>query len=149
MRPIKIKKVHKTAPTPEYQSEGASGFDLNAYIKRTIWLDPRDSELIPTGLIFEIPTGYELQIRTRSGLAINEGVVVLNSPGTIDSDYRGEVKVILMNLGPNRIQISPYDRIAQAVLTKVERADFQILGEEDYLELSARGSQGFGSTGKQ
>ena len=144
---VQVKKVSLRVLTPEYKSEGASGFDLHAFIDITMWLDPRDTALIPTGLSFAIPEGYELQIRTRSGLALNEGVIVLNSPGTVDSDYRGDVKVILMNLGPNKIKISPNDRIAQGVLTTVERANLRILDNNTELQETVRGDRGFGSTG--
>jgi dUTP pyrophosphatase len=143
---VPVKRVSSDVQMPEYQSEGASGFDLHAYMENSVFIEPRSINIIPTGLHFSIPSGYELQVRSRSGLAANQGVMVLNSPGTVDSDYRGEVKVILINLGNERVKITPGDRVAQGVVTSVEQVILQDIEKE--LKASARGSKGFGSTGK-
>jgi dUTP pyrophosphatase len=133
-------------PLPAYQSAHAAGFDLLAAVPEAgaVTLDPSDRVLVPTGLVFELPEGYEAQIRPRSGLALKHGVTVLNSPGTIDADYRGEVKVLLINLGNERFLIQRGDRIAQAVITPVTHVD---IIEADALETTERGAGGFGSTG--
>jgi dUTP pyrophosphatase len=133
-------------PLPAYQSAHAAGFDLVAAVPEDggLVLDPSDRVLVPTGLVFELPQGYEAQIRPRSGLALKHGVTVLNSPGTIDSDYRGEVKVILINLGSERFLIQRGDRIAQAVIAPVTHVD---IAAADALDPTARGDGGFGSTG--
>ena len=133
-------------PLPEYQSEGAAGFDLMAAIPDdcSVIIEPHARELVPTGIALEIPDGFEAQVRSRSGLAIRHGVCVLNSPGTIDSDYRGEVGVILINLGSEPFRIDRGLRIAQLVVAPVARVKF--LGVES-LAQSTRGSGGFGSTG--
>ena len=140
---VKIKRENTEVDIPNYESQGASGFDFHAYLDKSVWLEPRDLRVIPTGLSFEIPSGFEMQVRTRSGLAANDGIVVLNSPGTVDSDYRGEVKIILMNLGSHRFKVSPGDRIAQGVICVVQQVRF----EEEELSITSRGSSGFGSTG--
>jgi dUTP pyrophosphatase len=133
-------------PLPAYQSAHAAGFDLIAAVPEdsAVTLDPSDRVLVPTGLIFELPEGYEAQVRPRSGLALKHGVTVLNSPGTIDADYRGEVKVLLINLGSERFLIERGDRIAQAVIAPVTHVD---IVEADALETTERGAGGFGSTG--
>jgi dUTP pyrophosphatase len=133
-------------PLPSYQSEGAAGFDLLAAIAphSQLVLEPRARDLVPTGLIIELPAGFEAQVRPRSGLALNHGVTVLNAPGTIDSDYRGEVKVLLVNLGSEPFVIERGMRIAQLVIAPVTRVDLQ---EERSLAESPRGAGGFGSTG--
>jgi dUTP pyrophosphatase len=133
-------------PRPEYQTPGASGFDLRAAIPEDepVHLYPGDGALIPTGLAISVPAGYELQIRPRSGLAYQYGVIVLNSPGTIDSDYRGEIKVLLANLGNDAVAIEAGQRIAQAVLCPVLSAKFV---EVESLDDTERGAGGFGSTG--
>jgi len=140
--------VHCTATKedliPKYQSEYASGADLRAYISQPVSISPLQRCLIPTGLAFQIPEGYEAQVRPRSGLAYKAGLTVLNSPGTIDSDYRGEVQIILINLGNEAITIQPGERIAQIVFTPVVHAQFL---HTDSLAGSDRGEQGFGSTG--
>ena len=140
---VKIKREDIEVKIPEYESSGASGFDLHAYLDKSIWLEPRDLLVIPTGLFFEVPSCFEMQGRSRSGLAANHGIMVLNSPGTVDSDYRGEVKVILMNLGSHRFKVSPGDRIAQGVISSVQQVKF----EEEDLSITTRGNSGFGSTG--
>ena len=142
---LKVKILpHFKGNLPKYETEGASGFDIKARLSEEIELAPKERTLIPTGLSFEVPPGFELQCRPRSGLALKKGLSVLNSPGTIDSDYRGEIKVIIMNAGKENIKIKDQDRIAQLVLSPVYRANL-ILQKE--LERSSRGGGGFGSTG--
>jgi len=143
---IRVKREHEDVKIPQYESKGASGFDLAAYIESPVFIDSRNIAVIPTGLHFEVPIGFEIQIRSRSGLAANSGIMVLNSPGTIDSDYRGEVKVILINLGSERFKVSNEDRIAQAVVTIVQEVKLHDIGSKP-LTSSMRGSGGFGSTG--
>jgi dUTP pyrophosphatase len=135
-------------PLPVYQTKGAAGLDLLAAldVQSPMILAPGARALLPTGLIFELPPGYEAQVRPRSGLALNSGVTVLNSPGTIDSDYRGEVRVILANLGQAPFEIRRGERIAQLVISPVTRAELIEVGE---LSNTARGEGGFGSTGKR
>ena len=139
-----IKKLDKKVITPEYKTKGSSGMDLMANIKDAVFLKPGKSEIIPTGIAISIPVGYEIQIRPRSGLAAKKKITVLNSPGTIDADYRGEIKVILINLGNEEFKINPNDRIAQMVLCPVIKAE---LVEVDDLQNTKRGEGGFGSTG--
>ena len=143
---LNIKRDSEEVKIPEYESSGASGFDLHAFIENSVFIEPRDISIVPTGLHFDIPEGFEIQIRSRSGLAAKAGVMVLNSPGTIDSDYRGEVKVILINLGQERFSVKPGDRIAQAIVSTVHKVELQDIGLQN-LTKSTRGSQGFGSTG--
>jgi dUTP pyrophosphatase len=130
---------------PFYASKGASGADVYANILEPLILKSQESMLVPTGLFFEIPEGYEIQVRPRSGLALKNQITVLNTPGTIDSDYRGELKVILINHGKQEFVIEPKMRIAQIVLAKVVRAEF-VLAET--VSSSERGSNGFGHTGR-
>ncbi len=134
-------------PLPAYQTQGAAGLDLLAAlnVQSPMILAPGARALVPTGLIIELPLGYEAQVRPRSGLALNSGVTVLNSPGTIDSDYRGEVRVILANLGQAPFEIRRGERIAQLVISPVTRAELIEVGE---VTNTARGEGGFGSTGK-
>ena len=134
------------AALPSYQTAGAAGADVCACLNKPLVLEPGQRALVPTGLSFEIPDGYEVQVRPRSGLAARHGVTVLNSPGTIDSDYRGEVQVILVNLGTERFTISHGDRIAQLVITPVIPPGF---AEAEELSDTFRGEGGFGSTGKK
>ena len=142
---VKVKKLqHFEGDLPEYKSEGASGFDIRACLKEGITLNPGERVLIPTGLTFEIPSGFELQSRPRSGLALKQGLTVLNSPGTIDSDYRGEVKILILNTSRENTRIKNQDRISQLVLCPVFRAKFI---EQDSLSKTERGGGGFGSTG--
>lgn len=136
--------VEKNAELPYYATKGASGADVRACIDDNIVILPHKSALIPTGLFFEIPEGYEIQVRPRSGLAFKHQITVLNTPGTIDSDYRGELKVLLINHGDTPFIVEKDMRIAQIVLAKVEKAEF-IVREE--LSLSHRGENGFGHTG--
>lgn len=133
-------------PLPAYQSEGAAGMDLVAAVaaETPINLKPRARALVPTGLIFELPAGYEAQVRPRSGLALRHGVTVLNSPGTIDSDYRGEVQVILVNLGSEAFRITRGERIAQIVIAPVTQAGIAVATK---VKKTQRGAGGFGSTG--
>jgi dUTP pyrophosphatase len=130
---------------PQYKSEQAAGCDLFADIEKDIVIEPRDFCTIPTGISIEIPQGYEAQVRPRSGLAKNHGIGIVNSPGTIDADYRGEVKVILYNLGSSPFRVKNRDRIAQLVFSRVERAEFESVKQLDKTE---RGEGGFGHTGK-
>ena len=142
---LKVRKLkHFKGELPEYKSEGASGFDIKACLTEDLILKPGERALIPTGLSFEIPPGFELQSRPRSGLALKKGLTVLNSPGTIDSDYRGEVKSLILNTGKEDVRIKDQDRVAQLVLCPVFRAKFI---EQDQLSESQRGGGGFGSTG--
>ena len=144
--PLKIKKLNNyKSQDPIYASEGASGFDVRAQIDHDIILKPGQRVLVPTGLAFAIPENYEIQVRPRSGLALKNAISMPNTPGTIDADYRGEVKVILINHGQEDFIIKDQERIAQFVLCPVVKAEFNWV--ED-LEESARGAGGFGSTGK-
>lgn len=131
-------------PLPAYETEGAAGLDLRAAIAESFSLAPGERALVPTGLAMQLPVGFEGQVRPRSGLAVKHGVTVLNAPGTVDSDYRGEVKVPLINLGQEPFAIARGDRIAQMVIAPVTRA---ILTEVAALDATARGAGGFGSTG--
>jgi dUTP pyrophosphatase len=142
---IKIQKLaHYSGELPAYQTSLAAGFDVRAMISAPMTLKPGEKAMVPTGLIFEIPPGFEIQARPRSGLAAKNAVTVLNSPGTIDADYRGEVKIILVNLGQQEFVIQPQDRIAQLVVAPVWQAQFQLVSETTQTE---RGAGGFGSTG--
>ncbi len=132
-------------PLPRYMTKGSSGMDLHAAVGQAITIMPGEIALIPTGLLVAVPTGYELQIRPRSGLAAKLGIGILNSPGTIDSDYRGEIKVTLINLGPEPFEVKRNDRIAQMVLCLVPQA---VLEETDQLPPTERSDGGFGHTGQ-
>ncbi|MBU3850726.1 MAG: dUTP diphosphatase [Candidatus Treponema excrementipullorum] len=132
------------AVLPSYQTKGAAGADICACIETDVVIGVGERVLVPTGLFFEIPQGYEVQVRPRSGLAVKNGVTCLNTPGTIDSDYRGEVKVILINLGQKPFTVKNGDRIAQIVVSPVEQASFC---KVDVLSSTERGEGGFGSTG--
>ena len=142
---VLIKKLSPTVQLPTYKTNGASGMDLMAFIKKPINLEPGKSCLVPTGLSVAFPKEYEIQIRPRSGLAAKNNISVLNTPGTIDSDYRGEIKVILFNHGNKSFKINNNDRIAQMILTPVIKMDLE---ETNELPDSIRGAGGFGSTGK-
>ena len=145
MHDIEIKIINTSQnQNPEYATAGASGFDLRAHLQESILLKPMERQLIPTGIFIEIPLGFEGQVRPRSGLAIKHGITCVNSPGTVDSDYRGELKVILINLSNENFLINNGDRIAQMVICKVERA---ILKNTNELEATERGKGGFGHTG--
>jgi dUTP diphosphatase len=142
---VKIKNL-STNPLPEYQTQGAAGVDLRANLPEgAITLQPLERCLVPTGLFLEFPEGYEAQVRPRSGMAIKHGITVINSPGTIDSDYRGEVKVPIVNLSNEPFTIAHSERIAQMVFAKYEKATFEQVTE---LSETERGEKGFGSTGK-
>ncbi len=145
MAKILIKKLDPTVELPAYKTEGASGMDLMALLEKPITLKPNSSCLVPTGLAVAFPNDFEIQIRPRSGLAAKSNISVLNTPGTIDSDYRGEIKVILFNHGKNDFLINNKDRIAQMILTPVIKMDLE---ETDDLPKTIRGKGGFGSTGK-
>ena len=139
---IRVKK-NDGSLLPKYMTEHSAGADVHAAEEKV--LAPGETALVPTGLFLEIPPGYEVQVRPRSGLALNHGVILPNSPGTIDSDYRGELKIILMNLGKQAFAVKKGDRVAQIVASRVVRADFEESGQ---LTETRRGHGGFGSTGK-
>ena len=143
---ILIKKTNKEVITPKYKTDGSSGVDLSAFLDKEVVIKPNSSELIPTGLQVAIPEEFEIQIRPRSGLAAKESIGVLNSPGTIDSDYRGELKIILFNHSNKDFIINNGDRIAQMVLVPIIKMEFE---EVDSLPDTVRGQGGFGSTGKK
>ena len=142
---VLIKKLDPDVQLPEYKTSGASGVDLVAFIKEPINLEPKTSVLIPTGLSVAFPEDYEIQIRPRSGLAAKNNISVLNTPGTIDSDYRGEIKVIIYNHGNENFSINDGDRIAQMILAPVVKMELEEIND---LPKSIRGEGGFGSTGK-
>lgn len=144
---MKIKIINRSGnPLPEYQTASAAGMDLRAEIEAPIKLRPLERAVVGTGLYMELPEGYEAQIRPRSGLSAKQGVTVLNSPGTIDADYRGEIGVILVNLSNQDVTIGRGDRIAQMVIARYERAEW---AEVEALSGTARGAGGFGSTGRE
>ena len=143
---ILIKKTNKEVITPKYKTDGSSGVDLSAFLDKEVVIKPNSSELIPTGLQVAIPEELEIQIRPRSGLAAKESIGVLNSPGTIDSDYRGELKIILFNHGKEDFIINNGDRIAQMVLVPIVKMEFE---EVDSLPDTIRGQGAFRSTGKK
>tara|TARA_B100001248_G_C27179074_1_gene361504 strand:+ start:138 stop:578 length:441 start_codon:yes stop_codon:yes gene_type:complete len=145
MTEIFIKRLSKNIPLPKYETTGSSGMDLSANIEETVSIDPGKISLIPTGISVSIPKNFEIQIRPRSGLAAKNQISVLNTPGTIDSDYRGEIKVILINLSEKVFLVEKGDRIAQMILCPVVKAK---LTEVDSLDDTSRGSDGFGSTGQ-
>ena len=143
---ILIKKTNKEVITPKYKTDGSSGVDLSAFLEKKVVIKPNSSELIPTGLHVAIPEEYEIQIRPRSGLAAKESIGILNSPGTIDSDYRCELKIIIFNHGHKDFIINNGDRVAQMVLVPILKMEFE---EVDSLPDTVRGQGGFGSTGKK
>jgi dUTP pyrophosphatase len=144
--PLKVRVwPHFKGEIPRYETELASGLDVRAQLDETLRLEPGERKLIPTGLSFEIPPGYEIQARPRSGLAIKHGISLVNTPGTIDADYRGEVKIIVINLGQEPYVIQDQDRIAQLVLCPVVQAQIELVDE---LSETSRSAGGFGSTGK-
>lgn len=142
---LQVKKLHPDAKLPEYMTELAAGMDICALLENELVLEPGQRFLVPTGLAFAIPPGFEMQVRPRSGLAIKHGIALVNSPGTIDADYRGEVCVILINHGQESFSINPGDRIAQLIVAPVCQAD---LIEVSELSETDRGEGGFGHTGK-
>lgn len=144
---MKVNIINKSKhPLPEYKTKLSAGMDIRANLDETVVLQPLERKLIPTGLFIELPEGYEAQMRPRSGLALNEGLGLLNSPGTIDADYRGEIGIIVVNLSNNVVSIKDGDRIAQMVINKVEQVE---LTEVNELSETDRGSGGFGHTGKE
>lgn len=145
MESLEIKKISDQVEIPKYMTPGSSGFDLQAAIENSIVIEPGDFELIPNGIKCEIPVGFEGQVRPRSGLAVKEGMSVLNTPGTIDSDYRGEIKTILFNFSNEPYTVKPGDRIAQMIISKVYQPE--IVSVEEISE-TRRGEGGFGHSGK-
>jgi dUTP pyrophosphatase len=147
MAAIEIKIInHSSNPLPEYATQGSSGMDIRASLDTALHLQPLERVLVPTGLFIELPAGYEAQVRPRSGLAVKQGITCLNTPGTIDADYRGEIKIILINLSQQEQVIQPGDRIAQLVIQQVDKALWK---EVEELAISGRNAGGFGHTGKQ
>lgn len=145
MQTIRVNIINSSVnPLPSYATSGSAGMDIRANLENTITLQPLERCIIPTGLFIELPDGYEAQIRSRSGLAINNGITCLNSPGTVDSDYRGELKVILINLSNMVQSINHGDRIAQMIISKVEKAELILVQQ---LQSSQRNTGGFGHTG--
>jgi dUTP pyrophosphatase len=146
---IKIKRIdnrYDDIPLPSYSTEGSSGMDIRAAVDEEFVIRQKEIALIPTNLSVEIPKGFEIQVRPRSGLAIKHGIGILNSPGTIDSDYRGEIKIILFNFGSEDFYIKRGDRIAQLIVSRFVKAD---VNETDELNHSTRGAGGFGHTGRE
>tara|TARA_B110000971_G_scaffold206049_1_gene229000 strand:+ start:28 stop:468 length:441 start_codon:yes stop_codon:yes gene_type:complete len=144
MTKIQIKKLSKDVLTPKYETSGSSGMDIAAYIEEDIIIHPGDKALIPSGFSLSIPKGYEVQIRPRSGLAAKKSITVLNTPGTIDADYRGELKIILINHSKEKFSVKKGERIAQMVVCPVVRVQLEEVQE---LPITNRGASGFGSTG--
>ena len=144
MTKILIKRLSKQVSLPKYETSGSSGMDISANIQDNINIEPGDTAIIPTGIVMSIPNGFEVQIRPRSGLAAKQKITVLNTPGTIDSDYRGEIKVILINLSHKVFKVENGLRIAQMVVCPVIKADLELVDE---LTETKRGDGGFGSTG--
>ncbi|RZK46225.1 MAG: dUTP diphosphatase [Pedobacter sp.] len=143
---MKVKIINRSPnPLPEYATQGSAGMDIRAHLEAPISLKPLERFLVPTGLFLQLPDGYEAQIRPRSGLAIKQGLTCLNSPGTVDADYRGEIKVILINLSQDDQVIHSGDRIAQMVVKPVERVKLKVVTE---IESTTRNEGGFGHTGK-
>ncbi len=142
---IEVKIVTKNGEVPKYETTGSAGMDLRAMIDDPIVLEPGQRMLVPTGLFIELPLGYEAQVRARSGLAIKHGITLINAIGTVDSDYRGEIKVPLVNLGQESFKINNGERIAQMVITKYEQVNWTVVSE---LSETERGTGGFGHTGK-
>ena len=146
MSKIKVKIINNSPNAlPEYATEGSAGMDLRAHLGAPVVLQPLERQLIPTGLFIELPLGFEAQVRPRSGLAVKQGITCLNTPGTIDSDYRGEIKVILINLSQEAQTLHPGDRIAQMVVSPVIQVSWEAV---EAIADSARGAGGFGHTGK-
>lgn len=145
MHEILIKKLHSDVNIPKYETEGSSGLDLEAYIEKDLRMLSGERKLVPTGVSVAMPNNFEIQIRPRSGLAYKNGISVVNTPGTIDSDYRGEIKVLLINLGTEAVTIKKFQRIAQMVICPIIKAN---LKEVQELPETIRGAGGFGSTGQ-
>jgi len=143
---MKVKIVnHSPYPCPAYATEQSAGVDLRANLEAPVVLRPLERTLVPTGLYIALPKGYEAQVRPRSGLAVKHGITVLNSPGTVDADYRGELRTVLVNLGTEPFEIVPGERIAQMVIARHEQVEWE---EVDQLDETRRGAGGFGSTGQ-
>ena len=141
---VKVKKLHPNATLPSYETAQAAAMDVRAFLETPKTLQPLERAMIPTGLAFEIPEGYEMQVRARSGLSIKHGITMVNGVGTIDADYRGELNILVINLGQEAFEIEPDMRIAQLLVTKYETVAWQLTEE---LSETARGAGGFGSTG--
>jgi len=145
MAKVTVRIINKSANAlPAYATEGSAGMDIRASLDGPIMLRPMERKLVSTGIFIELPTGYEIQVRPRSGLALKQGITCLNSPGTVDSDYRGELKVILINLSDEQQEIFPGDRIAQLVVGQVEQVKWELVSE---ITETARNAGGFGHTG--
>jgi dUTP pyrophosphatase len=144
MTEVRVQRVRTQAQVPVYMTKGAAGCDVTACLEESLEIGPGKRVAVPTGLAFAIPEGYEIQVRPRSGLSFKRGLTVVNAPGTIDSDYRGEVMVLMINLGEDSVRVEPGDRIAQLVLQRVEQISWL---PADSLDETARASGGFGSTG--
>lgn len=143
---VKVKVIKETGvQLPKYESKGAAGLDVRANIVEPITLKSLERKLIPTGLKVSIPEGYEIQVRPRSGMALKHGITMLNTPGTIDSDYRGDIGLIVANLSDKDYTIQPNERLGQLVLNKVEQIEWEVV---ETLDVTERGAGGFGSTGK-
>ena len=142
-----VKIVNRSSfDTPSYATASSAGMDLKANLGKSVTLAPLERAMIPTGIFIELPEGFEAQIRPRSGLAAKHGISIVNAPGTVDADYRGEIKVILVNLSSEPFEVNPGERIAQMVVSRYEKVEWQ---EVEELEESARGTGGFGSTGRK
>ena len=147
MPKVKVRIINKSNnPLPEYATEGSAGMDLRAFLEDDLVIQPGDRVMVPTGIFIELPEGFEAQVRPRSGLAIKQGITCLNSPGTIDSDYRGEIHAILVNLSKEEQRIHPGDRVAQLVVQKYERVKWKQVNK---MSETKRGEGGFGHTGKK
>lgn len=143
---LRLRRVSAVeVPLPAYQTPGSAGLDLCAALPEAVRLDPGERRLIPTGLSLEIPPGFEGQVRPRSGLALKHGISIVNSPGTIDADFRGEVGIVLINHGSEAFVVEPLSRIAQLVITRVEQVEIELV---ESLSVTSRGSGGYGSTGR-
>ena len=143
---MKIKVINRSSnPLPAYETVDSAGMDVRANLEESVQLKPMERKLIPTGLFMEIPSGYEVQVRPRSGLALKHGITLLNTPGTIDADYRGEIGIIMINLSQDVFEIKHGDRVAQLVINKFEQISWE---EVELLETTERGAGGFGHTGK-
>ncbi|MBM3401680.1 MAG: dUTP diphosphatase [Bacteroidetes bacterium] len=143
---MKIRIINKSAHSlPEYETASSAGMDLRANLSETVVLKPMERKLIPSGLFIELPVGFEAQIRPRSGLALKNGISILNSPGTIDADYRGEIKILLINFSETNFEINNGDRVAQMIISRHEKVSWE---EVEFLTETVRGSGGYGHTGK-
>jgi dUTP pyrophosphatase len=144
---VQVKIINKSSnELPAYATAGSSGMDIRAFLNDPLILQPMQRHLVPTGIFIELPHGYEMQIRPRSGMAVKQGITCLNTPGTIDADYRGEIKIVLINLSQEEQVIHPGDRIAQMIIQKVDKVEWTEVGE---IAITERNAGGFGHTGKQ